>query len=1612
MKKILIILLAVIMTVSLTVVLSSCKKGGKSSGSASDVDSEITSATESEETPTHEHTLSENYYFDAEYHWRTCSGCDELVGKEAHTLGAWIDEVPVDGDTDGAIGHYECTVCGEWFGADRTYVPENERVIKANVTLTLKCYSGNELIYTEEKVVRGGERVTLTAPVVEFYNNTDYPSETFIALEDAEYTFGGYQATYVIKNGSVTESGAFVTAASENTLALKGRAPAGDATLQLTMTGNSTSSFGMVFNYNTEDDSYYWFHLRKSDATANLSKYENGSFTTLYSNYLSADYNTNNAITEKVVIKDGTAYCYAWNSLIAVYEVGTEGGCYGFRAEQSGSKFVPYPYEASATVETVDTLLFGHSYFAWWNNYYYSNLSANMATLEGIGTWADIGIGGSIASHWLKYKQSILAYRPSLGIYMIGINDITGSVSPATVADNVKELLLGIKAELPEFKAVLMGVNRCPARTNINDRIAETNNQFKVIAAMYDWVSFADIEYTFCDGSGTPIDSMFSDGLHPTQQSFTDGITPAIAAALRGENQPDYATVFASVKAGVLEKVAAFEIEKYYNNEHTLALSQAVSNAQTFEELDEAYEALFADIRAIDNVNAVALMDAIFSDDNSTQSSWDAVVANVKSWTHVPGTDSVTINSAREAGWQLTAEKYYNFEMTVKIDLPTSANPYVGYLTKAFFIGAESSGSYPRGYAVTIYKNGTDNWIQVHYANGNGTSVSGNFLGGIYIDLTDTEIKIVVNDGKLYICDIYGQPMSITNSTLTGYIDYITLNNYVGGKIGIFSWDVTPKFDATMSITGFKRLEKTASEERLIIDSYIASLNLGNWAQVDPLVQEAVTNATMDGLSLADLEEAYDNLVYAVNASYVNAGIDVVDAVFSDDRSEKSTWAAVVNNVKGWSHTQGTDNVVIDHTKAGWQLTAEKFYNFEMGMRMDVPTTHNPYMSTVTNAYLIGATSNGNYPKGYAIIFYKSGSDNWLQIKYLNGNTSWGEFVAGRYIDLTNREIKAVVSDGKLSFYDANGQLIQLVGTDLSTAMDYLTLDNYGSGGSVGFFTWTNDTATINDGNLHITGIRRFKDTVERVRIMAEEYLASVNYGLWANEDAAVTAAVAALSANGITYEQALAAYNDLVYAVNSSYANAGIDVVDAVFSDDRSEKSSWAAVVNNVKGWSHTQGTDNVVIDHTKAGWQLTAEKFYNFEMGMRMDVPTTHNPYKSTVTNAYLIGATSNGNYPKGYAIIFYKSGSDNWLQIKYLNGNTSWGEFVAGRYIDLTNREIKAVVSDGKLSFYDANGQLIQLVGTDLKTAMDYLPLDNYGSGGSIGFFTWTNDTATINDGNLHITGIRRFKDTAERVRIMVEEYLTSVNYGAWAKEDATVTAAVTAARANGLTYEQAIAAYNALVAAVKASYANAGIDVVDAVFSDDRSEKSTWDAVVNNVNGWSHTQGTNSVTIDKNKAGWQLTAEKFYNFEMTVKVDVATQKNPYNGLITMSYLIGATANGNYPIGYAVTVFKKGTDCWLQVNYMAGNGATGTFVAGRYGDFTDTELKLVVSDGKLSFYSADGLLISLVGPDLSTSIDHLTLDNYGEGGSVGFFTWTDSNVVDNSTLSVLGFKAYKNN
>ena len=314
---------------------------------------------------------------------------------------------------------------------------------------------------------------------------------------------------------------------------------------------NSTEETGVVFGYK-DANNYYRFFTQKTSQTVKVSKVVNGTETVLYSNFLSAGYATNGNFYFEVTLTNNKAYCYFFNTRYAVVDIDTSSSSkIGVFSKGANAVVNEFATSTDQTVKTVDTLLFGHSYFELWHNWNQDLKDSNL------GSYTNIGIGGSVASQWYNFREAILSYQPSRVIYMIGINDLTGGVTPADTANSVESLLLYLKQNIPSLEVILLGVNQCPARwtDSAYDRVTQvtsTNELYREIVLKYDeWINFVELEWAFADAPNTkPNASWFSDKLHLNPIGYTDIVVPAIEAAIRGENQPTATAKDFTVKNG------------------------------------------------------------------------------------------------------------------------------------------------------------------------------------------------------------------------------------------------------------------------------------------------------------------------------------------------------------------------------------------------------------------------------------------------------------------------------------------------------------------------------------------------------------------------------------------------------------------------------------------------------------------------------------------------------------------------------------------------------------------------------------------------------------------------------------------------------------------------------------------------------------------------------------------------------------------------------------------------------------------------------------------------------------------------------------------------------
>ena len=287
---------------------------------------------------------------------------------------------------------------------------------------------------------------------------------------------------------------------------------------------------GIIFGYSKTDagESYYRFVFADDSDRVYVEKVVDGVVTELAAQYLITPKKTGE-FEIRVVIEDGKAYCYFWGGrLWAVIDMELTGTGVGFYAEHMGSEFRSYKVTEGAKHTTVDTLIIGHSYMDFWSGYK-ADL-ADVITEYNLGEVLNVGNGGSRANHWLSLKDCVAAYGADRLIYMIGINDISGKRAPETIVAEIEELLNYLKGVNPDLEVVLFAVNHTTSKVDFAEQISATNDLMEALCAKNDWIYFADTEYAFCDESGAPVASWFTDGLHITTKAYQEKIVAAIEA--------------------------------------------------------------------------------------------------------------------------------------------------------------------------------------------------------------------------------------------------------------------------------------------------------------------------------------------------------------------------------------------------------------------------------------------------------------------------------------------------------------------------------------------------------------------------------------------------------------------------------------------------------------------------------------------------------------------------------------------------------------------------------------------------------------------------------------------------------------------------------------------------------------------------------------------------------------------------------------------------------------------------------------------------------------------------------------------------------------------------
>ena len=174
----------------------------------------------------------------------------------------------------------------------------------------------------------------------------------------------------------------------------------------------------------------------------------------------------------------------------------------------------------------------GSSSIARWN----SAMKADLAPLTVIPR----GFGGSAMADVLHFVDRIVVpYAPRAVVIYEGDND-TGRyhVPPATIANELAQIVSKINAALPETRVYVMSVKPSLARWEVWDKAQETNTLYQALVARHDLLTYIDVATPFLQADGTVMNDIFiDDGLHLNEKGTRIWASTIKAALMAGEAQ-------------------------------------------------------------------------------------------------------------------------------------------------------------------------------------------------------------------------------------------------------------------------------------------------------------------------------------------------------------------------------------------------------------------------------------------------------------------------------------------------------------------------------------------------------------------------------------------------------------------------------------------------------------------------------------------------------------------------------------------------------------------------------------------------------------------------------------------------------------------------------------------------------------------------------------------------------------------------------------------------------------------------------------------------------------------------------------------------------------------
>lgn len=155
----------------------------------------------------------------------------------------------------------------------------------------------------------------------------------------------------------------------------------------------------------------------------------------------------------------------------------------------------------------------GSSMFEGW-----SGVASDMAPIPAFNR----AIGGSKTADILSHlDQLVLQYKPKVVVLYSGINDVSEGILPETAAENIRKIIEGVQADLPETRIIYIPILNISNQPDSNGLIADANNRVKAFAEGNTRVTILDVSSVLVDENGnTRSEFLTGDGSHFNEAAY------------------------------------------------------------------------------------------------------------------------------------------------------------------------------------------------------------------------------------------------------------------------------------------------------------------------------------------------------------------------------------------------------------------------------------------------------------------------------------------------------------------------------------------------------------------------------------------------------------------------------------------------------------------------------------------------------------------------------------------------------------------------------------------------------------------------------------------------------------------------------------------------------------------------------------------------------------------------------------------------------------------------------------------------------------------------------------------------------------------------------------